>query len=110
MAYTRTVTMTRPNTGVELPKISDTHADHDAICRTKFAEAGVTKSYTWDSNELVLSVVSEAADKATMLAVLDDLNTLPAEAASMAAVKASCIAVGISVRIADSDGEEYTNF
>ena len=35
MAYTITTTMTRPNTGVELPKIADSHSDHDTVWRTK---------------------------------------------------------------------------
>ena len=110
MEYTRTVTMTRPNTGVELPKIADSHPDHDTVWRTKYAEAGVTKSYTWDEDELVLTIVAEATDKAAYDALIADLDSLPDEAASRAAVKASCQSAGISVRVFDSDGTELANF
>jgi len=110
MAYTITTTMTRPNTGVELPKIADSHSDHDTVWRTKYAEAGVTKSYTWDAAELVLTIEAESPDKATYDTLIDDLETYSDEAASRAAVKASCISAGISVRIFDSEGTEFANF
>lgn len=110
MAYTRTVTMTRPNTGVELPKVSDSHPDHDTVSRTKYADAGITKTYTWDGDELVLTVAAESVDKAAFDALITDLETLPDEAASRAAVKSACIAAGITVAVTDSDGSTLASF
>lgn len=105
-----TTTMTRPNTGVELPRIADSHPDHDTIWRTKAAEAGITKSYTWDGAELVLTIVAEATDKASYDAYVADLDTLPDEAASRAAVKTACTSAGIGIVVFDSDGTEFANF
>jgi hypothetical protein len=110
MAYTVTATITRPNTGVEIPKISDSHPDHDTVWRTKAADAGLTKTYTWDADELVLTVAQEATDKATYEAYMTDLETLSDEAASRAAVKASCISAGITMTITDSDGVTISSF
>ena len=110
MAYTRTVTMTRPNTGVELPKISDSHPDHDTVARTKYAEAGITKVYTWDAAELVLTIAAESTNKADFNALIADLDTLPDEAASRAAVKSACQAAGVTVAVTDSDGDTLASF
>ena len=110
MPYTRTVTMTRPNTGVELPKVSDTHPDHDTVSRTKYAEAGITKTYTWDEAELVLTVAAESTDKAAFDALIADLDTLPEEAACRTAVKSAAQAAGISILVNDSEGNTYGSF
>ena len=110
MAYQVTATMTRPNTGVEIPKISDSHPDHDTVYRTKQADAGITKSFSWDADELVLTIVAEAADKATYDAYIADLDTLPDEAASRAAVKSACQSRGITVAIVDSESNSLASF
>ena len=110
MPYQMTTTMTRPNTGVELPKIADSHPDHDTVWRTKYAEAGVTKSYTWDEAELVLTIEAEATDKAAFDALNADLETLPDGAASRAAVKSACQAAGITILINDSEGNTFAEF
>lgn len=105
-----TTTMTRPNTGVELPRISDSHPDHDTVWRTKAAEAGVIKTYTWDTDELVLTIVAEATDKVSYDNYVADLDTLPDEVASRIAVKSACLAAGIGIVISDSEGTEFANF
>lgn len=110
MAYQMTTTMTRPNTGVELPRISDSHPAHDVVWRTKFEEAGVNKSYSWSDDELVLTIVAESVDKASYDALIADMATYPDEAACMAAVKSACVAAGVGVVISDSDGTEFANF
>jgi len=110
MAYQLTTIMTRPSTGVELPRISDSHPAHDVVWRTKFEEAGVNKSYRWSDDELVLTIVAESVDKASYDAVIADLAEYPDEAACMVVVKAACIAADISVVITDSEGTEFANF
>lgn len=110
MAYTRTVTMTRPNTGVEMPKVSDSHPDHDTVSRTKYADAGITKTYSWDADELVLTVAAESTDKAAFDSLIADLDTLSDEAASRAAVKSACQSRGITVTVTDSDGSTLASF
>jgi len=105
MAYTRTLTWTRPNTGVELPKVSDAYSDVDTMRRTKWAEAGITKTYTWDEDELVLVIDIEADSKAEVDAVVTDLDTIPDYTASKDYVVAECIARGITGILTDSDGD-----
>ena len=36
MAYSRIIKYTRPNTGVDLPKLSDNHGAYDTFSRDKF--------------------------------------------------------------------------
>jgi hypothetical protein len=110
MAYTRTVTMTRPNTGVELPKVADSHPDHDTVSRTKYAEAGITKTYTWDEAELVLSIAAESTDKAAFDSLMTDLETLPDEIACRTAVKSACQAAGITILVNDSEGNTLASY
>lgn len=110
MAYTRTVTLTRPNTGVEIPKVSDSHPDHDVVVRNKYDAAGITKTYTWSGDELTLTVAGETSDKAAMEAVIDELNALPDEAAANTAYKAACQAANVTCVITDSEGTTFASF
>jgi len=110
MAYTRTVTLTRPNTGVEIPKVSDSHPDHDVVVRNKYDAAGITKTYTWSGDELTLVVAAESTDKAAFQALVDDLNTLPDEAAANTAYKSACEAANVTCVISDSDGDTLASF
>ena len=110
MSYSTTVVMTRPNTGVEIPKVSDAHPDHDTIARAKYDAAGLIKSYTWSGDELSLTIVMAAPDKETYDDVIADLDTLPDEAASRTAVKNACIAAGVTVVITDSNGATLADF
>lgn len=104
MAYTRTLTHTRPNTGVELPKVSDAYSDVDTIRRTKWADAGLVKTYTWDADELVLEIAIEADNKAAVDAVVTEMNTITDYTASKDYVIAESIARGITIMLTDSDG------
>ena len=105
MAYTRTLKWTRPNTGVELPKVSDTHPDVDTERRTKWADAGLVKNYTWDADELVLEISIDAENKAEIDAVVTELNTITDYTAANDTVVAECEARGITGILTDSDGD-----
>ena len=70
----------------------------------------MTKSYTWDEAELVLTIEAEATDKAAFDALNADLETLPDEAASRAAVKSACQSAGITILINDSEGNTFAEF
>ena len=110
MAYTRTITFTRPSTDVEIPKVSDSYPDVDTVSRTTWAEAGISKTYTWDVDELVLTVQVEGADKAAIDSVVSDLYDVPSYGASKSTIIAACEAAGITGEVTDSDGATLLSF
>ena len=104
MAYTKTLTWTRPNTGVELPKVSDSYPAVDTARRTVWADAGIVKTYTWDEDELVLQIQVEADNKAAVDSVVTDLNLITDYTTANDGVVAECIARGITGVLSDSEG------
>ncbi len=110
MAYSRIIKYTRPNTGVDLPKVADNHGAYDTFSRDKFAEHGVSRNFSWDSDELVMTCTLEAADKSTMETAVAEVEAHSDATAANNAIKSACQAAGITLEVTDSDGADLGSF
>lgn len=108
MAYTVTMTFTRPDEGTDLPTLQAINSSNKTSSDTVMSENGVAKTY--DIDGLVTKVIYTAADKATYdsaKALADDVTD---EATVRATYKTQCEAANITCAIVDSDGTTITSF
>lgn len=108
MAYTVTMTFTRPDEGTALPTMETINSSAKASSATLMADNGVAKTFEVDG--LVTKVIYTAADKSTYdtaKALVDDVTD---ESTARATYKTQCEAANISCTMVDSDGVSIANF
>lgn len=108
MAYTVTMTFTRPDEGTDLPTLQAINSSNKTSSDTVMAENGVAKTYSIDG--LVTKVIYTAANKSTYTtakALADDVSD---ESTVRATYKSTCEAANITCAIVDSDGTTITSF
>ena len=108
MAYSVTMTFTRPDGDTALPTLESINSTNKSASDTVFAENGVTKTY--DIDGLVTKVIYTAEDKATYdsaKALVDDVTD---ETSVRTSYKNACVAANITCSIDDSDGNNISSF
>ena len=108
MAYTVTMTFTRPDESTELPTLQAINSSHKTSADTVMSENGVAKTY--DIDGLVTRVIYTAADKATYdnaKSLADDLSD---ESTVRTTYKSQCEAANITCSVVDSEGTTITSF
>jgi hypothetical protein len=108
MAYTITMTFTRPNEETALPLLEDVNSSAKASSDSLMFDNGITKTFEIDG--LVTRVIYTAEDKSTLetgKALIDDIT---GESSARATYKAQCEAANITCTVVDSDGVSIANF
>lgn len=108
MAYTITMTFTRPDADTAMPTMAAINSTAKTESETLMSDNGITKSFEVDG--LVTKVIYTAADKSTLesgKALIDDVTD---ESSARTTYKSQCEAANITCTIVDSDGVSIANF
>jgi hypothetical protein len=108
MAYTVTMTFTRPDEGTAMPTMETINSSAKASSATLMADNGITKTFEVDG--LVTKVIYTAEDKSTLesgKALIDDIT---GETTARSTYKTQCEAANITCTVVDSDGVSIANF
>tara|TARA_B100000927_G_C16452826_1_gene464562 strand:+ start:933 stop:1292 length:360 start_codon:yes stop_codon:yes gene_type:complete len=106
MAYKVIHTFTRPNTGVDFPKMADHDSDYYDFVRQYYTDNGISISFDLSEDELTLVASTECANRAAWDAwkVADDADGRLAGGVK-AGMNSDLVARGITIKIdADEDG------
>lgn len=107
MAYTVTMTLTRPDEGTALPTVASISEANKAESATALADAGATKGFETDG--LVTRIVYVFPDKDTHDS-LDILGTITDESTVRTAYKQALIDANITCKIEDDLGTTIAEF
>lgn len=108
MAYTVTMTFTRPDEGTDLPTLQAINSSNAAASDTIMTDNGVAKTYNVDG--LVTKVIYTAADKSTYDSAKALADDVADEATVRATYKTQCESANITCEIKDSDGTTISSF
>ena len=108
MAYTVTMTFTRPDEDTAMPTMAAINSTAKTSSETIMEDNGVTKSYVVDG--LVTKVIYTAADKSTYDSAKTLVDDVTDETTARSTYKTQCEAANISCTMVDSDGVSIANF
>jgi hypothetical protein len=108
MAYTVTMTFTRPDEDTDLPTLQAINSTNKTSSDTVMADNGVAKTY--DIDGLVTKVIYTAANKSTYVSAKALADDVADEATVRATYKTQCESANITCTIVDSDGTTISSF
>lgn len=107
MAYTVTMTLTRPDEGTALPSVASISEANKSESATALSNAGATKGFETDG--LVTRIVYVFPDKATHDS-LDFLGTVTDESTVRSGYKQALLDANITCKIEDDLGTVIADF